>query len=187
MEKCKLKLDARKNCKPNQLRAAGVVPATLYGPGTESVSLQVCATEFSRLPVSAFSSVLELDAPEGKVPALIRQVQRKHVSGEVLNVEFLRVAKDRLLTVIVPLNFVGISSGLAKGGQLVQLYKECELQCLPGDIPGVVEVDISLITEVDGAIHFSDLKVPDAVKIINPPKEIVCRSQPKRGSGGDKK
>lgn len=184
MERFKLQLEARESKKPNQLRRVGKIPATLYGPESKSATLQIDAMEFTRLPAAAYSHVIELGTPEGAVNALIRQVQRKHVSNEILNVEFYRVAKDRKLTVTVPLKFIGVSPAVGKGGLLVEMFQTADLECLPSDIPDFIEVDISKIEEIDHGLHFSDLKLPAGVKVLNPPEELVARVIPKKGGGG---
>lgn len=181
MERFKLELEAREDKKPNQLRRAGKIPATLYGPDAKSATLQISADSFTKLPAAAYSHVIELGTPEGPVNALIRQVQRKHVNHEVLNVEFYRVASNRKLTVTVPLKFIGVSPAVAKGGQLVEMFQTADLECLPGDIPDYIEVDISKIENIDDGVHFSNLTPPSGVKVLNPLEELVARVIAKKG------
>lgn len=180
MERIKLKLEGRDKLKPNQLRSSGKIPATVYGPESKSRSFQIVRESFTRLPATAFSQVIELETPEGAVKALIRHVQRKHVSSEVLNVEFYQVATNRKLTVTVPLKFISVSPAVGKGGLLVEMQNTVDLECLPGDIPEFLEVDISKIEEIEHGIHFSELKTPDNVKILNPHEELVARVVPKK-------
>jgi large subunit ribosomal protein L25 len=180
MEKFKLKLEARSSKNPGELRRQGKIPATVYGPGFESECIQVDSKEFSRLPAAAFSHVLELVNGKSSINAIIRKVQRKGTTSEVLNVEFYRVASDRLLTVTVPIRFVGVSSAVQAGGQLVDMYQEVEIECMPGDIPDCVEVDISAIKEVDHGIHFSEITVSPKIKILSPGEEIIVKVVPVR-------
>jgi large subunit ribosomal protein L25 len=176
MEKFKLKLEAREGQKPNQLRRTGKIPATVYGPGVASENMQVDAREFSRLPAAAYSHVVELEAGKGgNIAALIRHVQRSHTSNEVLNVEFYRVNKDRKITVTVPLKFVGTSPAMTLGGQIMENFTDAEVECLPNDIPDAIEVDMTMIKELDQAIHFGQIKLPPDVKILNPTEEVVVR------------
>lgn len=184
MERIALKLEGRETTKkPNQLRRCGKIPATVYGPEAKSASFQICRDNFTRLPAAAFSQVIDLETPEGQVKALIRHVQRKHVTSEVLNVEFYRVASNRKLTVTVPLKFIGTSPAVAKGGLLVEMHQSATLECLPGDIPEHIEVDISKILEIEQGLHFSQLSTADGVKILNPAEELVARVVPKKGGG----
>lgn len=177
MEKFKLQLEAREEKKPNQLRRDGKIPATVYGPGSPSVNVQVNEREFTRLPSAAYSHIIELEnGPDKKtVQAIIRHVQRKHLTHQVLNVEFYRIAADRKVTMNVPLRFIGESPAVALGGQLVEGFSEAEVECLPGDIPDFIEVDLAKILEVDEGIHFSELALPKGVTILNPPEELVAR------------
>lgn len=187
MEKFKLKLETRQGTKPNQLRAAGKIPGTLYGPGTPSENVQVDAREFSRLPVAAYSHVIELETGKGSVSALIRHVQRSHTSNEVLNIELYRVAADRKITVTVPLKFVGHSPAVALGGMVQENFTEAEIECLPGDIPDSIQVDMEMIKELDHGIHFGEIKLPKGVAILNPAEEVVVRVLPKKTDAADKK
>lgn len=184
MERFKLQLEAKEDKKPNQLRRVGKVPGTLYGPGAESKSYQMCQKEFSRLPGAAYSQIIDLETPDGSIKALIRHVQRKAVSNEILNVEFYKINDAKKLTVVVPLKYVGTSPAVQKGGLLVEMFQSAEVECLPANIPDHLVVDISTIENIDGGIHFSQLQTPEGVKILNPPEELVARVVAKKGGGG---
>jgi large subunit ribosomal protein L25 len=175
MEKIKLKLESRDSQKPNQLRAQGKIPATLYGPGKPSENVQIDEKVFSRLPATAFSHVIELETDAGPVNALIRQVQRRSTTHKPLNIELYRVSADHKLTITVPLTLIGESPAITAGGMLVEIYQEAEIECLPKDIPDSIEVDLSKILEIEQGLHFSDLRVPPGVEILNPPEEIIVR------------
>jgi large subunit ribosomal protein L25 len=175
MEKFKLTLEKRDTKNPRWLRREGKIPATIYGPGEESQSVQVNAKEFSRLPVAAFSHIVELENGGKPVSALIRHVDRRSTTSEVLNVEFYKVAADRKLTVNVPLKFVGVSPAVGMGGQVMEMFNEAEIECFPTDIPDYLEVDMTKIVELEQGIHFSEIAHSDKIKILNPPDEIVVR------------
>ncbi|HEY9791748.1 MAG TPA: 50S ribosomal protein L25 [Candidatus Obscuribacterales bacterium] len=176
VEKFKLQLAERATTKPRALRREGKIPATLYGPGEASVNVEVDTREFTKLPSAAYSHIVELQGiSKGPVSALIRHVQRDYKNGNVLNIEFYRVAKDRKLTVTVPLKFMGSSPAVATGGLLQTNFDECEVECFPDDIPDYIPVDLNTITEIDHGIHFSELQVPKGVEILNPAEEVICR------------
>ncbi len=175
MEKFKLKLEAREATKPNQLRRSGKIPATIYGPGVASESAQVDAREFSKLPSAAYSHVVELEGGKSNTSALIRHVQRSHTSHEILNIEFYRVNADRKITVTVPIKFVGHSPVVTLGGLIQENFTEAEVECLPGNIPDFIEVDMSTIVELDHGIHFGELKLPEHVTILNPLEETIVK------------
>ncbi|HNB24640.1 MAG TPA: 50S ribosomal protein L25 [Candidatus Melainabacteria bacterium] len=184
MDKIKLAVAAREEKTPRQLRREAKIPATLYGPGQPSENVQIDAKEFSRLPKGAYSHMIELDMGKGKpVNAIIREVQRRGTTHEVLNVELYRVALDRKLTVTVPLKFIGVSTAVTiEGGQLIEVFQDAEIECLPGDIPDFIEADVSLITEIDQGLHFGELKISDKIKILNPEDEVVARVVAKKAA-----
>lgn len=186
MDKIKLAVSAREDKTPRQLRREAKIPATLYGPGQPSESVQIDAKEFSRLPKGAYSHMIELETGKGKINAIIRDVQRRGTTHEVLNVELYRVALDRKLTVTVPLKFIGVSTAVTiEGGQLIEVFQDAEIECLPGDIPDFIEADVSLITEIDQGLHFGELKVSDKIKILNPEEEVVARVVAKKAASAD--
>lgn len=178
MEKFKLKAEKREDKKPNAIRRDGNVPATVYGPSFPPESVQINAREFGRLPAAAYSHLLELELGNGKpLSVIIRNVQRKSTSDEVINVEFYRVNLDKKLTVTVPIHFVGVSPAVAtKGAQFLESHVDVEIECMPGDIPDFIECDISSLKELDSAVTFHELKIPKNVEVLNPPDEIVARA-----------
>jgi large subunit ribosomal protein L25 len=176
MEKIKLAIKPRETKKPNQLRRDGTIPATLYGPGQPSESVQVDAREFSRVPAAAYSQMIELTAGGKGTNAIIRNVQRKGIDHRILNIEFYRVAMDRKLTMTVPLKFTGVSAAVTSGAQLVEMFQDAEVECLPGDIPDYLEVDLAKLQEIDDVIHFSDLQLPKGVELLNPLEETVAKA-----------
>jgi len=176
MEKIKLLVREREDKTPNSLRRESQIPATLYGPGEPSLSVQIDEREFSRLPSAAYSHMIELDFGKGtSTNALIRHVQRKAFTGKIMNVELYRVRLDRKLTVTVPIRFVGSSEAVSNGGQLVEVFLEVDIECFPNDIPDSIDVDLTRLKEIDDAIHFSDLNVGEKVKILHPLDETVVK------------
>ncbi len=171
-----IKAKPRENKKPNALRASGFVPATLYGHGFESLSIQVNAKEFSKIPHKAYSHINQLDV-EGKEKhdVLIRDVHIDPVRDFYLNIEFYKIRSDEKIKVKVPLNYTGHSQAVVAGGILIVSYNEIEIYCLPKNIPDVIDVDLDQIKEIGQAIHTKELKVSDAIQILAKPEEVMAR------------
>jgi len=171
-----IKAKPRESKKPNALRRSGFVPATIYGHGFSSESVQVNAKEFSKIPHKAYSHINELDI-EGKekYPVLIRNVQVDPVLDNYLNIEFYRIKSDEKLSLKVPLNYTGHSPAVTAGGVLIVSFDEIEIQCLPKDIPDAIDVDLEQITEIGQAIHAKDLKIGSGIKIIARGEEVLAR------------
>ena len=120
-----IKAKPRENKKPNALRQEGFVPATIYGHGFSSESVQVNAKDFSKIPHKAYSHInqLEIEGKE-KYPVLIRNVQVDPVRDNYLNIEFYRIKSDEKIKVKVPVNYLGHSPAVVVGGVLIVSLNE---------------------------------------------------------------
>ncbi|MDR3614401.1 MAG: 50S ribosomal protein L25 [Candidatus Obscuribacterales bacterium] len=175
MEKIKLAIKERESKTPNVLRREGTIPATVYGSGKDPQSVQVDAREFGRLAPAAYSHMIELDL-NGKVTnAVIRSVQRVSINHKVQSIQFLRVDLKKKLTLTVPIKFIGVSAAAKGGGVLVESFQEVEIECMPNDIPDFIECDLEKLVELEDALHFGDLKLPEHVSVVNPIGEIVVK------------
>ncbi|HET6232396.1 MAG TPA: 50S ribosomal protein L25 [Longimicrobiaceae bacterium] len=151
-----------------KLRAAGKVPAVLYGHGDANVPITVDAHELEKLlaGISIENTVFSL-AVEGGVTTdvLIREVQGDPVRPIILHVDFLQLHAGETLTLQVPLHLAGTPAGVRDaGGVLDHVLYEIEVECLPRDIPATVDVDVSGMG-VGESIRVRDLNLPN-VKIL---------------------
>ncbi len=171
-----IKAKQRENKKPNALRQEGFIPATVYGHGFDSVSVQINAKEFSKIPHKAYSHINVLDV-EGKEKhdVLIRDVHMDPVRDSYLNVEFYKIRSDEKIKVKVPLNYIGHSQAVIAGGVLIVSFNEIEIQCLPKDIPDAIDVNLEEIKEIGQAIHTKELKVPSTIHIMAKPEEVMAK------------
>ncbi len=163
--------------KVNKLREAGQVPAVMYGPETEPVALAVDYVELEKVYNEAGESTLinlKIDDKE-EVPVLIHDVSYHPVYEKIDHVDFYKIKYGQKLTANVELNFVGESRAVRElGGILVTNLEEVEVECLPRDLIGEIEVDLSQLKEIDDVIYVKDLKVPETIKILNDPEEVVA-------------
>lgn len=185
MEKPQLQAQLRnpESGTPNSVRATGHIPAVLYGHNIENVHLSVTLGEFEKLFRKAGeSTIIEIKTDDGRSRnVLIQDVQRHYLTGQPIHVDFLEVSMTEKLTATVPLEFVGESVAVKNlGGTLVKVLDEVEVECLPGDLPHNIEVDISGMTSFDSAILVKDLKVASGVEIKADPEETVANIQPPR-------
>ena len=160
---------------PNKLRAEGFVPATVYGHGFESHSIQVNAKEFSKIPHKAYSHINELNIDGEKFPVLIRNVQVDPLLDKFLNIEFYKIKSDEKIKVKVPLNYIGHSPAIVAGGILIVSHNEIEIQCLPKDIPDAIDANLEEIKEIGQAIHAKDLKISENIQILAKPEEVLVK------------
>ncbi|HZB01160.1 MAG TPA: 50S ribosomal protein L25/general stress protein Ctc [Actinomycetota bacterium] len=163
-----------------KLRAAGRVPAILYGHGMDPLALSVDSRElFHLLHTGAGANVLvDLVVDGTEHLALPRDVQRDHIRGRFVHVDFLAVRRDEKIHVTIPLRIVGESPGIKAGGVLEHHLWELNVETLATDVPEAIDVDISGL-EIGSGVRVSDLKVRSGVTILTSPEDsVVAVTQP---------
>lgn len=154
-----------------RLRHAAKVPGIVYGGATAPQSIEVDHNDLLlKLKKEAFhSSIINLNIDGKKEQVLLRDTQVHAYKPLVLHVDFQRVDATHELHVKVPLHFVNeeVAPGVKLNGGLVNhVMTEVDIQCLAGDLPEFIEVDLSSL-KIGGSIHLSQLKLPKGVKIVH--------------------
>ncbi|MGH2772840.1 MAG: 50S ribosomal protein L25, partial [Actinomycetota bacterium] len=159
-----------------QARAAGKVPAVLYGSSLDPVSLSVDAKEmWHALHTEAGANVLiNLEVDSSKYLTIPREVHRHPVRRQILHVDFVNVARDVKIDASVPIHLTGESHGAKEGGQVDHQIHELTIQALPTDIPPSIELDITAMG-IGDARHVSDLTAPPGVEILNDPDDLIVQ------------
>jgi large subunit ribosomal protein L25 len=157
-----------------KLRAAGKVPAVLYGQGIDATPLTVDARDLQHLLHSgAGSNVLVDVVVEGEEHlAIPREIQRDHIHSKFVHVDFLAVSRTQTITVSVPVIEIGEAVGIKEGGVVEHHLRELQVECLPQDVPDQIEVDITEI-ELGGMVHVRDIQVPAGVTILTNEEDAV--------------
>jgi large subunit ribosomal protein L25 len=161
-----------------KLRAAGRVPAVLYGHGMDSTALSVDARDlYHVLHTGAGTNVLVDLVVDGSDHLIIpRDVQRDHIHGRFIHVDFLAVRRDEKLQLSIPVRIVGESVGVKAGGVVEHHLWELEVESLPGDVPEAIDADISNL-EIGMSLRVSDLVAPKGATILTDPEESVVAVQ----------
>jgi large subunit ribosomal protein L25 len=157
-----VKRDTRGKNAARRLRAAGQIPAVLYGaqkagdqPAPEAVAVD--PKPFLRIlhSDSGFNTLITLKVKDGGESRVL--VQLDPISNFPLHADFYRVNMDHKLTVTVPVVIRGESRGVkVDGGILDFVHREIQLECLPTDIPNAIEVDITDLG-IGDAVHVRDV------------------------------
>ena len=132
-------------------RAAGRLPAVVYGPGTgganeQAIPVTVDPKALSKIlhSESGANTIISLQLDGASVPVLVKDFLLQPVSHALLHADFYRVAMDRKLTVTVPVTLTGEAKGVKQqGGVLDFVTREFEIEVLPADIPESIEVDVT--------------------------------------------
>lgn len=161
----------------NKVRARGLCPAVVYGPGAEAVQVSVDPKAFLKLVASAGENALiDLTVKDGGEArkVIVREVQYDPLKPMPIHVDFYLVSLDRAIEVRVPLELVGTPVPVAqKAGTLTQALHELSVECLPSAIPSSIKVDVSGLT-LGGSLHVRDLAIPDGVTVLDEPEQTVA-------------
>lgn len=158
----KLKAEPRKTLgrKVKKLRADGLLPATVYGRDVKSQSLKFDYRNFLKVfDKVGETGIVDLDIKGEKKarPVLINSVQLDPVTDKPLHVEFRQVDLTKKVSVNIPIELKGEAPAAEKGGVLVHMLNEVEVEALPGNLPESIEVDITGLKEIGDAILVKDL------------------------------
>lgn len=157
-----------------KLRAAGRIPAVLYGHDTDATPLSVDAHDMFRvLHTSAGANVL-VDLNVGGTEHLVlpREIQRNHIKDTIVHVDFLVVSRTETIQVNVEIVDVGEAPGVKQGGVVDHHLREVVVESFPQDVPEHLEADISGL-DLGDVLHVSDLVAPKGVTILTNPEETV--------------
>jgi len=160
-----------------KMRRNGVIPAVVYGASEDSIPLEVDERSFVKLLRSGVSEnvilTLKIDDDSSKdKKVLIREIQHDPVWGKILHVDFQHISMEKKITISIPVHLVGTAAGVTEGGILQPNIRELEVECLPGDIPERLEVDVSHLNIGDG-IHVKDIRLEKAAILTDPEGSLV--------------
>lgn len=147
--------------KTKQLRAKGIVPGNIFGQKIKSMAIELeSSTLLDTMRKAGETGLihLKIKGDDKTHPVLVSGYAQDPVSGSMLHVDFHEVDLKQKVTATVPLHAVGESEAVKSGMVLVMMKNELEVEALPTDLPDVIEVDISVLTEVGSTIHAKDLK-----------------------------
>lgn len=145
------------------------VPAVIYGDAKPAETINLDYNDLWRqvLKGKFTASVFDLNVDGKKTRVIPREVQVDPVKDLPLHVDFLRIGKDGIIKVAVPVKFVNeaLSPGLKRGGVLNIVRHEVEVYCPYDRIPAAFEFNLEGL-EIGRSIHISATKLPDGVKTV---------------------
>ena len=162
-----------------RLRAGGWIPAVVYGAHTQPVNVTIGVKDFERALEQATGENLLVDleveaaGQRSNRLALIQEVQHHPVSDLVMHVDFHEVSATEKLRTAVPVRAVGEPSGVKNtGGILEYVMRELRVECLPKDLPDVIEVNVEAL-EIDQGIHVGEITPPAGVHFLDDKGQAV--------------
>jgi large subunit ribosomal protein L25 len=160
-----------------RVRVSGLIPAVVYGAGKESVAVTVDPKVITKILYSdsGHNTIFDLTIEgKGAEKAMIVDWQNEPIKGKLLHIDLKRIAMDKAMTVSVEVKLIGIPVGVKTGGGILsQVLHEVEIECLPGDIPSHIDVDVTDL-EINGAIHIADLPHSDKITFLGEEDALVA-------------
>lgn len=165
-----------------ELRRQGLVPAVLYGPGRETVSLTVSPLELKKLYKTSGTEqvILNLIIENGgvtNVTAMVKEAQVSPVTREYLHIDFFEISLDQEIVIKVSVEVSGKSKGVERGGLLQVVRHELEISCLPADMPDKIVVNVTDL-DIGDALHIGDIQLGDKVTLLADPDLTVLTVVP---------
>ena len=158
-------------------RAKGKVPAVLYGAKKPTISISVDRKALT----DAFRGgggenaifLLKLAGTDQARHVMIKELQQDPVSRKALHIDFVRIEMTSKIRVKVSVEVVGVAAGVkTEGGILDFVTREIEVECLPGDIPKHIPVDVTALS-IGDALRVSSLVAPEGVTIVDDPEKVI--------------
>ena len=157
-----------------------IIPAVLYGPKIETMSIEINLKDFENIYEEAGESTLiTLSLEEGNFLVLVKDVFLNSLTNQPSHVDFYQPVLNKEVEAEVPIIFIGESPAVKNlGGTIVKEMYEVDVRALPQKLPHEIIVDISVLTDFETEIAIKDLKIGEGVKILKEPDEIVANVQP---------
>ena len=151
------------------VRRSGFVPAVVYGdklaPEMISIEEKVLVAEMAKKGIWTRQYEINVDGKD-KHLVLCQDIQKHPVSNRPIHADFLRISKNSILTLDIPLQFVGtdVAPGLKKGGVLNIIHRTIEVKCRADNIPESFTIDLSK-AEIGTSFSASEIKMDEGIKL----------------------
>jgi len=164
-----------------RLRAKGMIPAAVYGEGKEPAAVAVNAKEIANILRSdtGHNTIFKLALPNGgggePATVIIKDYQVDPVKGRLLHADLLRLSMTTATHVSVAIVTMGEPVGVKLEGGILELQlREVMVECLPGDIPENLQVDVSEL-HVGDHVTAANLNYDrDKVKLLIDENQIIA-------------
>ncbi len=153
-------------------RSKNLVPVVIYGNGKPSQFGAIEALSFQRDVLAHEHALFSLSFNGKAVSAVVRNLDINYLEHKVIHADFYEVNMNVEMDATVSIVFVGEPIGIAEGGVMNRVLEELHIFCLPANIPGDIEVDVSHLN-IDDRILISDLKLPPNIELLHDPDQTV--------------
>ncbi|MDF1520263.1 MAG: 50S ribosomal protein L25 [Brevefilum sp.] len=180
----KIVLEAQKRTlkgkKVKALRRQGFLPGIIYGRllknQIDPIAIQLDLHEASKaINKLTGSSLVTLKVDDMEYPVVLREAQKDVIYGTLKHVDFMAVSLTEKLQTAVPIELIGQAPAeISMAAVVVTGISELEIECLPQDMPERIEVDATVLVDIDSAIYVRDLDLPDTYEVLTDPDELIA-------------
>ncbi len=164
-----------------KLRKQGNVPCVLYG-GDEIIHFLASENDFRHLIYTPNVYLLQLDI-EGKVyNAILQAIQFHPVTDSILHMDFFQVFDDKPVSIYIPVQLNGVPEGVKHGGKLALEARRLRARALTGDLPDVLQVDVSRIG-LGKSIKVEELEFAN-IQLLDSPNTVIASVKLTRAARG---
>jgi len=149
-----------------QLRQNGAIPGVVYGFQMESTAITLDARVFAKLLTAhGTKSVFQLDVDGKRINAVLSEVQRCALKGNIKHVDFKSINMSEELEVEIPVTVTGDAIGVADGGFLLQPNREVRIKVKPTEIPETIEIDVTNVA-IGTSLYVGDIRQQFSFEIL---------------------
>ncbi|MBK8792179.1 MAG: 50S ribosomal protein L25 [Holophaga sp.] len=159
------------------LRATGMIPASIYGLNEPAVSIGISPKIVARVLASdtGMNSLIHLqrEGTDIKRHVIIKDVQRDPVTGRLAHVDFMRVDPSHKVKVHVPIVLKGTPAGVKEGGILDFVHRQIEVECLPAFIPGHIDINVDHMV-VGDVMRLDQIQLDAHLTLLGDAHNVIC-------------
>jgi large subunit ribosomal protein L25 len=164
-----------------RLRRQGLIPGVLYGRGHRPHAIAVPERDLRRALTGGHGlhAILDvvLQGQKTTHPSILKEYQQDALRGRLTHVDLQEVRLDQPIHASVVVELVGQAAGVREGGVLSQTTREVQVEALPMEVPDRLELDVTALV-IGESLRDSDLVVPDGVRILDDPDEVLASVTP---------
>ena len=159
-----------------RVRVSGKIPAVVYGAGKASIPVIVDPKQIVKIlhSKSGHNTIFDVNVGGENTKVMIVDWQYEPIKGSLMHIDMKRIAMDKTIRVKVPVQLTGVAEGVkTQGGILDQILREVEIECLPGNIPGSISVDVAGLI-FGQVLRVVDLPPTEGVKFLTDGQQAVA-------------
>jgi large subunit ribosomal protein L25 len=164
-----------------QLRNEGQIPAIIYGQGRDGILISINDADFFKIYRKSIGEVafFDINLDNHNYTTVIREKQVHPLTRKILHIDFMELQEGKPITIDIPVQLIGESEGVKKGGVLEFLVRNIQITCLPKDVPDAIQIDVTKY-DMGDSIHVADLEFdPDKIDVnLSPETTILTIAEP---------